>query len=307
MSKTSQDKVLNALSGLIPEAAREKVTSAISEFLKEAVAELEASKQAEFDAKLNEAYATITKEKEENVKVAETGYNEAYEIICDLRDRIELQAKEYEDQVQEQYEEAYQMLQAERKKNDSLEVGLYEEYDSKLDEMKGYIVDKVDQFLATKGVEFESAIRREVTNDPTVAEEKVALGKFLEVAAHYLTDDEFVYANNQRVEEMERHLSEQKGQIKILEARNMRLNTENQKLNEVARQAQEVLTESTKVERTARKEMAKNAQSKGQKVVVEQVIPEHTAPEPVAKSDDQDSQSQLFQEWRALAAIPNTK
>jgi DNA repair exonuclease SbcCD ATPase subunit len=173
--------------------------------------------------------------------------------------------------------------------------------------MKDYIVDKVDQFLATKGVEFEGAIRREVTNDPTVAEEKVALGKFLEVASHYLTDDDFVYANNQRVEEMERHLSEQKGQIKILEARNMRLNTENQKLNEVARQAQEVLTESTKVERTARKEMAKNAQSKGQKVVVEQVIPEHSAPEPVAKSDDQDSQSQLFQEWRALAAIPNTK
>lgn len=305
MSKNSQDKVLNALSGLIPEDAREKVSSAISEFLNESVAELEAAKQSEYDEKLKDAYATVTKEKEDAEKVAEQGYAEAYEIICDLRERLEIQAKEYEEHMEEEYQEAYTLLQAERKKNDTLEVGLYEEYDNRLGEMKDYVVDKVDQFLATKGGEFESIIRREVSSDPTVAEEKVALGKFLEVAAHYLTDEEFAFANNKQKEELERLLDEQKGQIKMLEARNMRLNTENTKLNEVARQAQEVLTESTKVERNARKEMAKNAQSKGDKIVEDvKVIGEHNNPEPVTKTDDQSAaENPLLQEWRKLSGV----
>ncbi len=304
--KTSQDKVLKALAGLIPEDAQEKVSGAISEFLKEAVAELE----AEYESKLEEAYATLTEEKSAAEKVAEKGYAEAYEIICDLRDRLEVQKEEYEQQLIEGYEEAYQMLQAERSKADTLEVDLYEEYDNRLGEIKEFIVDKVDTFLALKGEEFFELAKKEVINDPTMAEHKVALDRILEVAAHYLSDEDFTYATNSRVEEMTRAIEEMKGQVKILEARNMRLNTENQKLNEVARQAQEVLTEGARVERNARKELAKKAESRGQRVTKDvQVIAEHTAETAAGETvaEDQDPTQKLFKEWRQLANIPDAQ
>lgn len=305
--KTSQEKVLNALSGLIPEDAQAKVAEAVKAMLDEAVAELD----AEFDAKLADAYAEAEAKIAEAVQVAEQGYAEAYEIILDQRDRIETLKEEYEQQLEEGYEEAFSMLQQERSKNDTLEVDLYEEYDNRLGEIKEYIVDKVDQFLAQKGEEFFETAKRDVLNDPAMAEHKVALDKILEVASHYLDAEDYNFATSSKLDELSRQLEEQKGQLRILEARNMRLHTENTKLNEVARQAQEVLTEGARIERSARKNAAKNAQSRGQRVVDDvKVIAEHinAAGEPVADEDDAAAaRNKLFSEWRTLAGYGNNQ
>lgn len=306
--KTSQDKVLKAIAGLLPEDAREKVTAAVTEFLTEAEASIRTAVEAEAEAKLEEAYQTLAEQKTDAEKVAEKGYSEAYEIICDLRNRLEVQKEEFEQQLEEGYEEAYQMLQEVRSKNDSLEVDLYEEYDNRLGEIKEFIVDKVDQFLAQKGEEFYENARRDVENDPTVAEHKVALDRVLEVAAQYLSDEDYAFATGSKVEDLSRKLEEQNGQIKILEARNMRLYTENQKLNEVARQAQDVLTEGVKVEKKARKELAKNAESRGKREVEKVEVIAETVTTPTADATAANDQSptahdKLFAEWNALAGV----
>lgn len=304
--KTSQEKVLNALSGLIPENAQNQVAEAVKAMLDEAVSELE----AEYQDNLDKAYEEATAKIKAAEAVAEKGYAEAYEIILDQRDRIEILKEEYEAQLEEGYEEAFQMLQGERSKNDTLEVDLYEEYDSRLGEIKEYIVDKVDQFLALKGEEFFENAKRDVLNDPAIAEHKVALDKILEVASSYLDADDYNFATSSKLDALARSLDETKGQMKILEARNMRLHTENTKLNEVARQAQDVLTEGSRIERTARKNAARVAQSKGQRVVDDvKVIAEHTnaAGEPVVDEGHSNSRNKLFQEWRALAGYSDNK
>jgi len=292
---------MEALSALIPQESREKVSQAVDAFLQEATAELD----AEYDAKLADAYAQAEAKIKHAEEVAEQGYAEAYEIILDQRDRIETLKEEYEHQLEEGYEEAFGMLQQERSKNDTLEIDLCEEYDNRLGEIKEYIVDKVDQFLAIKGEEFFETAKRDVLNDPAMAEHKVALDKILEVASHYLDAEDYNFATSSKLEELHRQVEEQKGQLRILEARNMRLHTENTKLNEVARQAQDVLTEGAKIERSARKNAARNAQSKGQRVVEDvKVIAEHVnaAGEPVADEDPAVSaRNKLFQEWRHLA------
>jgi hypothetical protein len=304
--KTSQDKVLATLANLVPEDAREKFSSAISDFLKETVADLE----AQYETKLEEAYSTLTEEKAAAERVAEQGYAEAFQVICDWRDRVEVLKEEYDNQLISGYEDAYKILLAERKKKDTLEVELHEEYDNRFNEVKNFIVDKVDAFLALKGNEFYDMAVKEVTNDPAMAEHKVALDRIMEVAAHYLSNNDFAHATNSKVEEMNRLTEEMKGQIKILEARNMRLTTENQKLNEVARQAQDVLNEGAKLERTARKEMAKKVQGRGQiemeNVKDLKVIAEHQTPDRTGETDSDDltPTQKLFKEWQVLAAIP---
>jgi hypothetical protein len=116
--KTSHEKVLNALSGLIPEDAQAKVAEAVKAMLDEAIAELD----SEYDAKLKETYAQVEAEKETAVQTAEKGYAEAWEIILDQRHRMETLKEEYQAQLEEGYEEAFAMLQQERSKNDTLEV-----------------------------------------------------------------------------------------------------------------------------------------------------------------------------------------
>jgi vacuolar-type H+-ATPase subunit I/STV1 len=124
------------------------------------------------------------------------------------------------------------------------------------------------------------------------------------------TDEDFTFASSTRLQELERGQSELRGQVKILEARNMRLQTENTKLNEVARQAQEVLTEGAKVEKKARKEAAAKVESRSQREVeTVAVIAEQTAAEPAAKTNDQAEKTDgnLFTEWQRLAGVKTAK
>jgi HD-GYP domain-containing protein (c-di-GMP phosphodiesterase class II) len=237
------EKIVDALKKLLPENEINEVAEAVKELLEQAKTGLE----AEYNQKLEEAYAELTTELSEAEKTAEQGYEEAYAIIGDLRTRLEVQGEEYKAALEEGYEEAYQMLKGERDKNNNLEVEMYEEYDKKLAEMKEYIVDKVDQFLQLKGQEIYEQARREVLADPRVAEHKVALGRIIDITSNYLSEDEFAGLNSTKLESATKQLEEIKGQMRILEARNIRISTENTKLTESVRQAQELISESRKV------------------------------------------------------------
>jgi regulator of replication initiation timing len=251
------DKITEALKKLLPESEINEVAAAVKEMLEQAKANLE----TEYNQKLEEAYAELTSELAASEKTAEKGYEEAYAIIGDLRNRLELQGEEYKAALEEGYEEAYQMLKAEKDKNQQLEVEMYEEYDKKLAEMKEYIVDKVDQFLQFKGQEIYEQAKRDVLTDPRMAEHKVTLDKIIDLTSNYLSDDDFASVNSSKLDEVNKTVEEMKGQLRIMEARNIRLSTENTKLNEAVRQAQELITESRKVVKTVKKNEVVNEQN----------------------------------------------
>jgi hypothetical protein len=276
------NKIVDALKKLLPETEVNEVAEAVKELLESAKANLE----AEYNQKLEEAYTELTTELSQSEKTAEQGYEEAYAIIGDLRSRLEIQGEEYKSALNDGYEEAYQMLKAERQKNQNLEVEMYEEYDSKLAAMKEYMVDKISDFLTVKGQEIYEQARRDVLSDPRMAEHKVALDKIVNIASNYLSDDTFVAANSEKLEETAKHLEETKAQIRILEARNIRISTENTKLNETVRQAQELISESRRFvakekksavisEQKERSERARNVTGRGNTAGDNVIIAEH--------------------------------
>ena len=233
------EKIVEALTKLLPEDSVTEVTEAVN-------AELEKAKQEyeqEFNSKLEEAYAELSKELKDTEATALKGYQEAYAIIEDLRRRLDVQQQEFESSIEEGYEEAYQMLQSEKAKNENIEVEMYEQFNQKLSEMKEYMVDKVDQFLQYKGQELYESARREISNDPALVEQKVVLDRVLECVSDYITDDQYATVVNSRLSDADKKIEELKSQTKILEARNIRLSTENNKLNEAVREANQVITE----------------------------------------------------------------
>lgn len=149
-------------------------------------------------------------------QIAEKGYAEAYQIIVELRTRLESQKKEFEETLEKGYEEAYQMILQLKNQNNTLETTLYEEYDAKLKDMKEYIVDKVDEFLRMKSEELREA------NHDTAA---FILQTWLKQTTPRQIVDEAI---GDTQGELTR--DEMKAQIRILEAKNMRLSAECEKL-----------------------------------------------------------------------------
>jgi hypothetical protein len=275
------EKIVEALTKLLPEEAVAEVTEAVK-------TELETAKQSletEFNTKLEEAYKELSEELKGAEETAIKGYKEAYAIITDLRARLETQQKEFEASMEEGYEEAYQMLVAEKGKNENLEVEMYEQFDKKLQEMKEYMVDKVDAFLQYKGTEIYESARKELENDPRTSEHKVALDKIVECVANYIGEEGTSATDSTKVEELARKVEDTKAQVKILEARNIRLSAENTKLTEAVRETQKVITESAKVEKKERVEKAKNAQGRGRAVSETEVVAEWTGDEPAKKTN----------------------
>ena len=178
------EKIVEALTKLLPEEAVNEVTEAVKSELETAKGALE----KEFSSKLEEAYAELSDELKTAEETAIQGYKEAYAIIQDLRGRLETQQKEFELSLEEGYEEAYQMLQAEKGKNENLEVEMYETFDKKLQEMKEYMIDKVDAFLQYKGKEIYESARTEIENDPRINEHKVTLERVAECVAESLLE-----------------------------------------------------------------------------------------------------------------------
>ena len=256
-----------------------EVSSAIGEMLEQAKTNLE----KEYNEKLEEAYTELSGELKGAEKTAEKGYEEAYAIIADLRNRLEVQGEEYKQALEEGYEEAYQMLKNERSKNNGIEVELYEEYDKKLLEMKEYIVDKVDQFLQVKGHDIYEQARKDILSDPRLAEHKVVLDRIVDITSNYMSDDDMNNVSSAKLEEVNKNLDELKGQLRIMEARNIRLSTENTKLNENMRHATNLVTEHRKANVSSRKseviteqkersEKAQNVTGRGQKIVEREVV-----------------------------------
>lgn len=309
MKKTSKEFIMQALAGLLPEDVQQEAIAAIGTFVENVRAELE----SEYNARLEEAYAIVAQEKQSVEKVAEQGYAEAFQIICDLRDRLEIQREEFEHALGEGYEEAYQMLVVERQKKDRLQDDLYEDYDNKVREIREFFVEKLDSFLSQKGEEFYEQAKRDVLNDPTMAEHKVALDKILEVTASYMSDEDFHFATTSKVDELSRQLEEFRGQQRILEAKNMRLATENNRLNEAVRQQADMLNETTRHEQKERQEKARKVEGRGKRNMEQdrvEVISEHRANETAASNDNDDdyalveSVGEQIDHWQKLAGIP---
>jgi hypothetical protein len=301
------EKIVEALTKLLPEDAVAEVTEAVKN-------ELEGAKQAcelEFNSKLEEAYAELSDELKTAEETAIQGYKEAYAIIQDLRGRLETQQKEFESSMEEGYEEAYQMLLAEKGKNENLEVEMYEQFNTKLQEMKEYMVDKVDAFLQYKGAEIYESAHKDITNDPRLVEHKSTLDKVVECVANYIGDEEFAGVNNVKVEEIARKSEELKSQVKILEARNIRLSAENTKLNEAVRETQKVITESAKFEKKERVEKAKKVQGRGRAVNDSELVAEWNNNKSTEKKSNVDTtlveslDPDLLRQMQVLAGTKN--
>jgi hypothetical protein len=153
--------------------------------------------------------------------------------------------------------------------------------------------------------------RRDLTNDPRLVEHKVTLDKVIDTVADYISDEDYAHATNNKLEEATKALEELKGQVRILEARNIRVSTENNKLNEQLRQNAEVIKEHTnsvvKNEKKERVEKAENAQGRGKSVVTEKV--EVISEKPEATNDNNVSEDQIVENsdqmhsWQVLAGI----
>jgi len=300
-------KILESLKKLLPEENLKEVAAAVDEMLEEAVAEVTKTKEAQMNKELEKAYSELSAELAAAEKVAEQGYEEAFAVITDLRNRLEVQKEEFETTLTSGYEEAYQMILAERAKNSSLEVDLYEEYEKKYGEMKEYFVEMLDKFLQTKGKEMHEQIRRDTINDPRYAEHKVALDRIVDIAADYLSDEDFALATSSKLEEAYKRLEEMSGQIKMMEARNIRLSNEKTKLEECVRHASEKINESVKTNnKNERKEKAKTVSGRGH-IVTEQdtkVIAEHNQETTSAK--DTKSSNTLLESIGLSREMANT-
>jgi hypothetical protein len=294
------NKIIEALSKLLPEEQVKEVAAAVEAMINEAKADLE----KQFNTNLEEAYTQLAEELKKAEGVAEQGYQEAYGIISELRNRLDTQQKEAETALEEGFEEAYQMLLAERGKKEGLEASLYEEYDKKLAEMKEYMIDKIDEFLQVKGKEIYENARRDIVNDPRMVEHKVALGKIIDTVSDYISDDDYSLAINSKLEKSQKEKEELLGRIRLHEARSMKQDSEIKKLNEAIRHSQEVITESATSDKKERVEKAKNATGSGKKVTENiEVIGEHQEPakgeETVTEGFDADAKHQ----WQVLSGL----
>lgn len=297
------EKLLEALKSLLPEDQIKDVSEAIEGYLSEAKAELE----KEYDDKLKEAYTEMTEEKSNDEAVAEEGYQQAYAIIQDLRNRLELQKEEFESALEEGYEEAYKHIKEEQGKNNNIEVEMYEEYEKKLNEMRDYVVDKVDQFLQFKGKEIYEQARRDVVNDPRMVEHKVTLDRIVEMCSSYITDEEFAVATSSKLNESQKEVDNLKGQMRILEARNIRLGSQNTKLQEAVRDAENLLTEQASVltedEKKARAARAENASGRGKKVADNELIAEYGDGVTDAKDNDVLNEQDEYHDLKVLSGL----
>jgi len=289
------DKILEALGKLLPKEQLNEVAAAVQAMIEESKKELE----AEYNKNLEEAYKQLSAELADAEKVAEQGYAEAYAIIEDQNNRGEAMKEEFEKMLEQQYEEAYKMILEERGKNSNLEATMYEEYDTKLNDIKEYIVDKVDQFLSLKGKEIYENAYRDVMNDPRMAEHKVVLDKIVELASDYLSEEELSFATSQKLEEAHSQVEKLTSQVKMMEGRNIRISAENTKMQQQLNEAVTLLKEYNSQNANAQKlneqkervRKAANVQGRGQlrdNKEEEKIIAEHQGEPEVAKEETND-------------------
>lgn len=281
------NKILEALKKLLPANQVQEVSKAIEDMLAEGKTELE----SEFNNKLKQAYDQISEELTMAEQTADAGYSQAYEIISDLQKRLESQNEEFQNSMDEGFEEAWNLLQAEKEKNKTLEVTIYEEFNGKIKQMRDLFVEKTDEYLHKHNAEMYETARRDLLSDPRMVEHKVALDKIIDILTNYVSEEDFAGASANKVEEANRAVDELRGRIQVLESRNVRLSTQNTKLNEQVREANNLLTENKNTERKERSKVAGNVSGRGQRVMEpgEKVIAEFTNPQLTKPSSDEGS------------------
>jgi regulator of replication initiation timing len=242
----------------------------------------------EFQNKLDEAYEQLAEERKADETVADAGYQQAYQIITSLMSRLDEQREEFETALEEGFEEAYGELQKEKSRNQNLEVEIYEEADAKLQEMKNLMVDKLDQFLALQESEIYESAKRNVLNDPRILEQRVAIEKMAELLGDYMGNEAVAGVSSSKLEETYKQVEALKGQLRILESKNVRLSSQNNKLGDQIREAHSIISEATKVERTNRVNKRGIASGRGQRVVNEQIISEYAAPTNTKSTSESD-------------------
>lgn len=257
------EKIIESLSKLLPEDQVAGLSEAVSEYLENARKELE----AEFSTKLEEAYSDMHTDIQKTEETGIQGYQEAYAVIQDLRNRLAVQQTEYENAIDEGYEEAYQIILAERGKNEGVELEVYDAAENKLSEIREEMIDQVTAFLEYKNSEIYEQARRDILNDPRMAEHKVTLDRVVETVQNYISDEDYALATSTKLDAAHKASEELQGKVRILEARNVRLDVQNRKLDEQVRQAAQLINESTqqsaKDEKKERAEKAQNAQGRG--------------------------------------------
>lgn len=262
------DKILEALSKLLPQENLKEVSEAIKGYLAEAEAEL----KQQYDSKLEEAYEDLSKDLTEAEQTAETGYNEALTMINSLRLRLQTQNEEFDAAMDEGYEEAYQQLLAERAKNEKLEMELLEQFQKDFEEFREGMIEQLTDFMEFKNNEIYETARRDIMNDPRLAEERFVLDKIVDIVTNHMTEEGLAAAHNKKLEESDKKVKELQSQVKMLESRTIRLSNDNNRLTEEVRKAATVITEQTENKEKERNKKAKNVEGRGR--LAEGVIPE---------------------------------
>ena len=295
------EKILEALSGLLPEDVQDKVSTVVSTAFKEAVTELD----AEYNSKLEDAFEQVTQERENDWKTAEEGYRQAYEVITDLRNRLDLQKQEFEHTLEEEYEKAYNMLVEERGKNQNIGDDLYKEYDEKLNQIKEFLVDRIDEFLAKKGDDYYEMARQDVLNDPCVAEHRVAFEKVLEVASDFVAEENYLLKTSSKVDELSRNLEQNNNQLRMLESKNTRLMTENTQMKDYIKQTKELIEEGMLNEQKERTVKARNVEGRGKPVNApeREVVLGEVTQSTAAKTVNDDQPMTIAEQWQVLAGV----
>ena len=275
------DKITEALKSILPEDQINEVSKAVEDMMAEHYQGVE----QEFNEKLEEAYSQLAEERKQDEAVAEEGYEQAYSIISDLMNRLDEQKREFDEAMEEGFEEAYQEIEKIRNENNDVEAGLYEEMDKKLQEMKSFMIDKVDQFLGEQEREMYEEARTYVLNDPTIAEQRVAVGKMAEILASYMDRDDLDGLTSSKLDEATKVVDQLKGQLRIVESRNVKLSAQNNRLNEQVREAEGLINEAVTTRKKDRTDKVKNARGRGERVLDDKLVVEQSQQRTEPKSD----------------------
>ena len=83
-------------------------------------------------------------------EASEKGYAQAWDLISQYKERLILQNEEHKREINEGFNEAWQMLEDAKAQNSDLEGELQREYEEKLEDSKKFYIKKLDQFLPTQ-------------------------------------------------------------------------------------------------------------------------------------------------------------
>jgi len=310
------DKLLEALKKTsLTESQVNDVVKAVDSMVSEAIKQVEAKKQAEYDAKIEEAYDKVQAEIDATEAKALEGYKQAHVIIQDQQLRIETLEREYENKMEEGYQQAWEMLQAEQEKNETIELHVQREADEKLKAMRDFMVEKLDLFLQMQKAEVYEEARRDILNDPKMVEHRVAIEKMADIMSDYLSVEEMAGTSSKKLSEAANYIEDLEGRLKILEKKNINQSKQLHSVNETLRQNEQLVNEArsllTESERKERKNSSGTVSGRGQRVITEaqeQLIPEfsNTSKKSEGKLVNE-QQHQLVEDMLVLSGLQESK